>query len=575
MYNKFNWTLNGQIFKEDIRLVKEKDNSGIKVISLGGQGELGKNMYIVEVNEDLFLLDSGLMIPEEEMLGIDAVIPDISYIMENKSRLKGIFISHGHEDHMGALAYILKYLKVPVFGTKLTIALVKAKLKEDDYKGKTEFIEVDSDTVLNFPEADISFFRTNHSIPDSVGIAIHTSEGAIVYTGDFKFDQAASELYKPEIGKMAALGEKGVLCLLSDSTGAEKPGYTPSEAIVAKDMADAFENARGRIIVACFASNVNRIQHVFNAAAKSGRKVAVVGKSLHRVYNTALDLGYLKVEEDAIIPVSELSSYESNKVVILSTGHQGEPIEALQKMARQSHRQVAISEGDTVLIAASPLKGGEINLAKTIDLLYRVGANVVSSRYKVHVTGHGSQEELKMMLNLMKPKFLIPVHGEYRHLYAHEKVGVAAGLDRENIIIADKGDIVEINSEHIRLAGKVSAGNILIDGSGVGDVGNIVLRDRRLLSQDGTLIVVVTLNKSDKTIAAGPEIISRGFVYVRESEKLMDEATSLVNEIVKKAGTKQPFDWSSLKQEMRDSLNSFLYEKTKRRPMILPIIMEI
>lgn len=552
-----------------------KDHNNIKIIPLGGQGELGKNMYVAQVYGDIFLLDAGLMFPEEEMLGIDAVIPDITYLMENRERLQGIFLSHGHEDHMGALAYVLKYLKVPVYGTKLTIELAKAKLVEDNFKGSAEFIEVHSQDRLTFPKADVSFFKTNHSIPDSVGIVIHTADGAIVYTGDFKFDQAATDLYKPEIGKMANIGEDGVLCLLSDSAGAEKPGYTPSEALVAKDMADAFYNAAGRIIVACFASNINRIQHVFNAASFSRRKVAVAGKSLQRVYETALNTGYLKVDEDNLIPITEINQYPDDEIVILSTGHQGEPITALQKMAKQTHKQVNIKEGDTVLIAASPLKGGEVILYKTIDLLYRAGANVVSGPKRVHVSGHGSQEELKMMINLMKPKYLIPVHGEYRHLTAHAKVGAAAGLLKENILIAEKGDVIEIKNDKIRLSGKVTAGNILIDGSGVGDVGNIVLRDRRLLSQDGILIVVVTLNRPDKTIAAGPEIISRGFVYVRESEKLMDESSRMVSEIVKKAASGHSFDWSTLKQDIRDSLNQYLFEKTKRRPMILPIIMEI
>lgn len=562
------------LLEEDIRLTRDNMN-GIRVIPLGGQGELGKNMYIVEVNQDMFLLDAGLMFPEEEMLGIDAVIPDISYVVENRERVKAIFLSHGHDDHIGALSYVLKYIKAPVYGTKLTLALAKEKMKENDFKGNAEFIEIQSDSILNFSASRISFFRTNHSIPDSIGIAIHTEEGAIVYTGDFKFDQAATDMYKPEIGKMAALGEEGVLCLLSDSTGAESPGYTPSEAIVEQDMIQAFQQARGRLIVACFASNIIRIQHVFNAAANSGRKVVVVGKNIQRVYETALKLGYLTLPDDLIIPTSELKQHPDHKLVILSTGHQGEPITALQKMAKGTHKQVSIKPEDTVILAASPLKGGEVKLFKTIDMLYRVGATVVSNRYTVHVTGHGSQEELKMMLNLMKPKYLIPVHGEYRQLYAHQKLGIEAGLRTDHVVIADKGDIVEMTNNQIRLSSKVSSGNVLIDGSGVGDVGNIVLRDRRLLSQDGTLIVVVTLNRGDKSIAAGPEIISRGFVYVRESEKLMEEAAELVYNIVQKARTRHPFDWAVLKQDMRDALNQYLFDKTKRRPMILPIIMEI
>lgn len=553
----------------------DKENKGIKIISLGGQGELGKNMYVIEVNDDLYILDAGLMLPEDEMLGIDAVIPDISYLLENKDRIQGIFISHGHEDHSGALTYILKHIRVPIYGTKLTLALIKMKLKEDGFNGKVDLVEITSDSVLSFPETALSFFRTNHSIPDSLGIVIHTRDGAIVYTGDFKFDQAAKGFYKPEIGKMASLGEEGVLCLLSDSTGAETPGYTASEAIVEKAMVDAFYKANGRIIVACFASNIIGIQHVFRAALASNRKVAVVGKSLQKVYEIALNLGYLEVDDERVISINDLNQYEDDEVVILATGHQGEPITALQKMARQTHKQVTIKEGDTVIIAASPLRGGELILAKTIDLLFRVGVNVVSHHDPVHVTGHGGQEELKMMLNLMQPKYLLPIHGELRHLYAHEKIGMETGIDEDHIVIAEKGDVVEVSEERIRISGKVTAGNILIDGSGVGDVGNIVLRDRRLLSQDGILIVVVTLNRQDKSIAAGPEIISRGFVYVRESEKLMEEATAIVAEIVKKNGARYPFDWSTLKQEIRDSLNQYLYEKTKRRPMILPIIMEI
>ncbi|MEH7304286.1 ribonuclease J [Neobacillus drentensis] len=553
----------------------KKINNSIKLITLGGVGEIGKNMYLVEVDKDIFIIDAGLMFPEEEMLGIDIVIPDITYLKENKERVKAIFLTHGHEDHIGALSYVLRQIDAPVYGTKLTLALANAKLKEQDYFGKTHFIEVQSDTIVNLDTVDVSFFKTNHSIPDSVGICIHTSEGIIVYTGDFKFDQGATELYKPEIGKMASIGEQGVLCLLSDSTEAEKPGYTASEAIVEREMSNAFYNAPGRIIAACFASDINRIQHIFNAASENGRKVAVVGKSLERIYHIALDLGYLEVEEDLIIPVSELKDYQDREIVVLMTGSQGEPIEALQKMAKQMDKVVNIQTGDTVLIAASPLRGSEVFLFKTIDMLFRAGANVISGKRTIHVSSHGSQEELKFMINLMKPKYLVPVHGEYRMLKAHRKLALECGLTDEQIIIPARGDILEWKEDKLAILGKVPSGNILIDGIGVGDVGNIVLRDRRLLSQDGILIVVVTLKKQDKSIAAGPEIISRGFVYVRESEKLMDDSTKLVRDIVERNIAKESFEWSSLKQEIREELNRNLFEKTKRRPMILPIIMEI
>ncbi|MBM7655152.1 ribonuclease J [Neobacillus cucumis] len=555
-------------------MVKKK-NTSIKVVALGGIGEIGKNMYLVEVDSDIYIIDSGLMFPEEEMLGIDMVIPDLTYVRDNKERVKAIFLTHGHEDHIGALSYVLKHVDVPVYGTKLTLALANAKLKEQEFYGATHFIEVDSDTMVELDTVQASFFRTNHSIPDSVGVCIHTSEGIIVYTGDFKFDQGATKLYKPEVGKMAAIGEQGVLCLLSDSTEAEIPGYSTSETIVEREMSNAFYNAPGRIIAACFASDINRIQHIFNAAKENARKVAVVGKSLERIYHIALDLGYLEVDEDLIIPVNEIKNYQDREIVVLMTGIQGEPIEALQKMAKQSHKLLNIQKGDTVLIAASPLRGSEVFLFKTIDMLFRAGANVISGKRTLHVSSHGSQEELKFMINLMKPKFFIPVHGEFRSLKAHRKVALECGLLDEQIVIPDRGDVVEWKDGSIGITGKVPSGNVLIDGIGVGDVGNIVLRDRKLLSQDGILIVVVTLTKQEKQIAAGPEIISRGFVYVRESEKLMDDSTKLVRDIVERNTAKSNFEWSSLKQEIRDELNRFLYEKTKRRPMILPIIMEV
>lgn len=559
---------------EDSTLKKRK-NENIRLVALGGVGEFGKNMYVVDVDGELFVIDAGLMFPENEMLGIDIVIPDITYLLQNRDRVKAIFLTHGHEDHIGALSYTLRDLNVPVYGTKLTLALAKAKMDEQEYKGKAKLHEITSDSIVNFDTVDVTFFKTNHSIPDSVGICIHTSEGAIVYTGDFKFDQAATELYKPEIGKMAKIGEEGVLCLLSDSTEAEKPGYTPSESIVAREMADAFYNAKGRIIAASFASDINRIQHVFDAAFESRRKIAVVGKSLEKIFHIALELNYLHVHDELIIPIDEIGKYPDDEIVVLTTGTQGEPIEALQKMAKQIHKQVNVKEGDTVLIAASPLRGSEVFIYKTIDLLYRAGANVISGRRLVNTSSHGSQEELKFMINLMKPKLFIPIHGEYRMLKAHSKVALECGIAKDRIFIPEKGDVVEIKNDRFKPAGKVPAGNVLIDGIGVGDVGNIVLRDRRLLSQDGILIVVVTLSRAEKKITAGPEIISRGFVYVRESEKLMEESTQLVKSIVERNTTRESFDWASMKQSMRDELNQFLFEKTKRRPMILPIIMEV
>lgn len=555
--------------------MKKRKNKSIRLISLGGVGELGKNMYLVEVDDDIFVVDAGLMFPENEMLGIDIVIPDISYLIQNKERVKGIFLTHGHEDHNGALSYVLRQINAPVYATRLTIELTKIKMKSQDFSGKARFIEITADSVIEFDSASISFFKTNHSIPDSVAVCIHTSEGVIVHTGDFKFDQAAGELYKPDIGKMVRISEEGVLCLLSDSTEAEKPGYTTSEAVIARELNDAFYNAKGRIIAACFASDLCRIQHIFDAAYESRRKVALVGKSLQRIFDTVIKLDYLHVHDEIIIPLSEIKNYPDNELVILTTGRQGEPIEVLQKMARQTDKYVNIQKGDTVVFAVPAIRGNELFISRTVDMLCRAGAVVLAGKDCYHTSSHGSQEELKFMINVMKPKFFIPVHGEYKMLKAHAKVAKDCGLTDDQIYIPDKGDVVEIKNDRIQLGGKVPAGNVLIDGSGVGDVGNIVLRDRKLLSKDGILIVVVTLNRVEKKISAGPEIISRGFVYVRESEKLLDEAAKRVRDIVEASIAKDTFDWTIIKQEMRDSLNQFLYEKTKRRPMILPIIMEV
>lgn len=414
----------------------------------------------------------------------------------------------------------------------------------------------------------------NHSIPDSVGIQIETENGSIVYTGDFKFDQSATEQYRASINKMAKIGEKGVLCLLSDSTEAEKVGYTPSEVQVENSVEEVFEKAEGRVIFACYASSVNAIQRLLNASSQSGRKVVIVGKTLQHVFQITQQLGYLEVQEELIIRYEDMGKYEPHEIAILMSGHQGEPLEALQKMVKRSHKLLQIEKNDTVLIAASPHRGGEIFLIRTVDMLFRAGANVIIGP-KVHVSGHGREEELKLMINLMRPKFFIPIHGEYRMLKAHANIAEKMGVDRDCIFIPEKGDVIEIKNGQIRQNGRVTAGNILIDGSGVGDVGNIVLRDRKVLSQDGILIVVVSINRNEKKVVSGPEIISRGFVYVRESEELMGQVTKMVKDIVTKNIKLHNFEWSNIKQEMRESLNSYLFSKTKRKPMIIPIIMEV
>lgn len=556
--------------------MRKEKNETIKVIPLGGIGEIGKNMYVVETGEDLFVLDAGLMLPEDEMFGIDIVIPDFTYLMENRQRIKGIFLTHGHEDAIGALPYILMKLNVPVYATKFTVALAKEKLKELKVKKHIRFTEINADTVLHFDACDIHFFKTTHSIPDSVGICISTSEGNIVYTGDFKFDQEMGGHYRSEIGKMSKIGEEGVLLLLSDSTEAEHPGYTTHESVVAEEITDAFYDAKGRIIIASFASNLIRVQQVLDAASATGRKVAFVGNYLEKIYKIALKLGYLQARtEDLIIPLQHISKYRDEELAILTTGSQGEPFLVLQKMAKKNHKQVNIQKGDTVILATTPSPGLELFMAKTIDMLYRAGADVYAGNRKIHVTGHGCQEDLKLMLDLMRPKYFVPIQGEYRSLYAHAKLAYKTGMPKESVIISSNGEVLEYKHGKFQASGRVASGNILIDGIGVGDVGNIVLRDRKLLSQDGILVVVVTLDKKHKKLAAGPEIISRGFVYVRESEKLISHSSNIVKEVVEQNTSQDAFDWTSIKQGIRDHLSSFLYEQTKRRPMILPIIMEV
>lgn len=551
-------------------------NDNIKIIPLGGMGEIGKNMYVIDIDSDIFIIDAGLKFPENEMLGIDIVIPDTSWLEEQKDRIKGIFLTHGHEDAIGALPYVLKKINAPVYGTKLTIALAKEKMKEIKLKPAGRFHTIKANSRLKFDRTTVTFFQTTHSIPDSVGVCLQTSEGKIVHTGDFKFDQAAPPLYRADIGRMAATGDSGVLCLLSDSTEAENPGFTTSEAITEKELSKTFHSATGRIIVACFASNFIRIQQALDAAYEDGRKVAIVGKSIERSFEVALKLNYLSLaSEDLLVPIRDIQKYADDELVIISTGNMGEPFEDLQKMAKQNHKQVNIKQGDTVLITATPSPGLETFMYKTIDMLYRAGAVVNTPYFKIHVSGHGSQEDLKMMLNLMKPKYFIPIQGEHRMLFSHAKLAEELGMEQRNIFIPSNGEVIEYKSGKMGVGSRVPAGNVLIDGIGVGDVGNIVLRDRKLLSQDGIFTVVVTLDKKNRKIASGPEIISRGFVYVRESEKLIEDSMKIVKTIVEQAISEGSFDWSGIKQEIRDRLNQFLFEQTKRRPMILPIIMEI
>lgn len=557
---------------------KKNNNDKLMIFALGGVGEIGKNMYVVQYANDIVVVDAGLKFPEEDMLGIDIVIPDISYLTENRDKVRGIILTHGHEDHIGGLPYVLKHLNVPVYGTKLTLGLVENKLKEANLLGETKRILINVDSELQLGNMlRATFFATNHSIPDSVGVCIDTPEGAVVHTGDFKFDHTPVNGQYADLQRMAQIGANGVLALLSDSTNAEKPGFTPSEKNVGIVLEDIFRKATQRVVVATFASNVHRIQQVINAAVVTGRKVAVIGRSMVNVVGIASELGYLEIPDGMIIEPEEVGKMAADRVVILCTGSQGEPMSALTRMARSTHRKVDILPGDTVIIAATPVPGNEKYVGRTIDELFRLGAHVFYSGANsgVHVSGHGSQEELKLMLNLMKPKFFIPIHGEFRMQRRHAVLAESVGIDPDNIFITDIGEVVEIQGGAARKAGKVTSGNVLIDGLGVGDVGNIVLRDRKLLSQDGILVVVVTLSKQDGKIVSGPDIISRGFVYVRESEGLLDEANRIVSSTLQKLMSENVNEWASLKTNVKDALGRFLYEQTRRRPMILPIIMEV
>lgn len=548
----------------------------LSLIPLGGLGEIGKNMMVVKYGDNILVIDSGLMFPEEEMLGIDIVIPDITYLLENREMVKGIVLTHGHEDHIGALPYVLRQINVPVYGTKLTLGLLQGKLKETNVVGGVTLHTVKPRDVVEIGPFKVEFIRVSHSIPDAVAIAIHTPLGTVVHTGDFKFDQTPVDGQITDFQKFAELGEQGVMVLMSDSTNVERPGFTMSEKVVGNTFDETFRTARGRIIVATFASNVHRLQQAIATAYKYNRKVAIAGRSMVNVVNIAHEYGYINFPKGIFVELDEINRLPADQVAILTTGSQGEPMSALTRMAMSDHRQVEILSGDTVIISASPIPGNEKLVARTIDHLFKQGADVIYESFSgIHVSGHPSQEELKMMLNLVKPKFFVPVHGEFRHLIKHANLAKEVGVAKENIFVAENGQVLEFKKNSARISGRVTAGRVLVDGLGVGDVGNIVLRDRKQLSQDGILIVVVTINKESGLVVAGPDIVSRGFVYVRESEELMDEAKEKVKAALQKCEEKGVTEWASIKSNVRDVISKYLYEKTRRRPMILPIIMEV
>jgi len=556
--------------------VKMMAQDSVAIIPLGGLGEIGKNITAIRYRNDIIVIDAGLMFPEDEMLGIDLVIPDISFLLENKNYVRAIILTHGHEDHIGALPYILKELNVPVYGTKLTLGLVKAKLEESNYPNSLRSRSVRPGDVVKIGAFTVEFIRVSHSIPDAVGLGITTPVGTIVHTGDFKLDQTPVDGQIIDYYRFAELGRKGVLVMLSDSTNADRPGYTLSESVVGETFEEIFRYARKRIIVATFASNVHRIQQAITTARKYGRKVAVVGRSMVNVVAIAKELGYLRVPPGTMIDLDEVHNFPEDKIVLLTTGSQGEPMSALTRMAMCDHRRIEILPGDLVIISATPIPGNEKLVHRTIDHLFRQGAEVVYEPFSgVHVSGHASQEELKLMLNLVRPRFFIPVHGEYRHLIKHAQLAHEVGIPAENIFVAENGQVLEFSRERGAVTGRVTAGRVLVDGLGVGDVGNIVLRDRRQLSQDGIFIVVVTIDKDTGAVVAGPDVVSRGFVYVRESEELLEEAKEKVRQVLRECEERQTTEWGAIKSYVRESLGKFLFERTRRRPMILPIIMEV
>jgi ribonuclease J len=548
----------------------------LKIIPLGGLGEIGKNITAIEYDEEIIVIDCGLAFPEVDMYGVDLVIPDVTYLKNNKEKVIGIVLTHGHEDHIGSLPYVLKELKVPVYGTKLTLGLVEIKLKEHNMLSETILNVVQAGEVIKTTHLHVEFIRNSHSIADSCSIAIHTPIGTIVHTGDFKIDYTPIDGEVMDLERFARLGKEKVLLLMADSTNVEREGHTISERAIGSNLDRVFSKAKGRVIVATFASNIHRMQQIINSSMKYGRKVAFSGRSMENVSQVAIDLGYLHIPQDQIVSVDMISDLPSDKITIITTGSQGEPMAALARIASSTHRKIQIELGDTVIISASPIPGNEKFVSRVINELFRRGANVIYHAIEeVHVSGHACEEELKLIHTLVKPKYFMPVHGEYKHLKQHALLATRLGMETSNIFTLETGQVLEITSKEAKVSGRVHSGALMVDGLGVGDVGNIVLRDRKFLAQDGILTVVATIEKMSNTVIAGPDIVTRGFIYVKESEKLLNEAKEVVKAELDKCMEKKITEWVVIKSNIREALGEFLFSKTKRRPIILPIIMEI
>ena len=549
----------------------------LKIIPLGGLHEVGKNITVFQYDNEMIVVDCGLSFPEDDMLGVDLVIPDITYIIKNQEKLKGMVITHGHEDHIGSVPYFLKQVNTPIYGTRLTLGLIKNKLEEHRLVDSTKLNEVNpGETIKLGKHFKVEFIQSSHSIPDSVMLAIHTPVGTVLHTGDFKVDYTPMDGKIMDFGRLAELGNKGVLALMSDSTNAERKGFTMSESTVGEVFEKLFTNCTKRIVVATFASNVHRVQQIVNCAVKYGRKIAVCGRSMINMITTARELGYIECPDNLFIDIDMINNYTDDQLLIITTGSQGETMSALTRMASGTHRKVKITPNDLVIISANPIPGNEKNVSKVIDSLMQIGAEVVYSALEdVHVSGHACQEEQKLILALTKPKYFIPVHGEYRQLIAHAETAKKLGIEPKNIFIMSNGRTLELNENEATLTTSVPNGKVLVDGLGVGDVGNIVLRDRQHLSQDGLIVIVVAMDSSTGEIVSEPDVVSRGFVYVRESENLMDDIKKVIYEEVRKCGENHITDWSTIKSTLKDTLRDYIFEKTKRNPMILPIITEV